>query len=146
MVFFGSTINGAVSVTEAVSGVSLTEQLFGPFSTCNAPAGANCTAQYAAPDGGFSSSPISATQGSITNLLPFEGDFVDLSRLVETTPVVEVGTPAGSPTTSWVASGNLNVTYTYDAVEDLTPVPLPAGVLLFLTGLGTLGVARLRRA
>lgn len=80
---------------------------------------------------------------SKSNLMPFIDTDFSLFLTLETEFDPSDGKASGPPSSEWLATGSVEITYTYDAPAN--PVPLPAGLPLFLAGLGAMVVARRRR-
>jgi hypothetical protein len=78
-----------------------------------------------------------------SNLEPFIDNGFMLFMTLETEFLSSSGKALGPPSTSWLSTGSVEITYTYDAPAN--PVPLPAGLPLFLAGLGAMVAARRRR-
>lgn len=116
------------------------QQIFGPAPECQAGAFEECDADYSE----------MTRQFELTDTLlgdPVTGDNPFSVTLNASTKPFDFGSFDSDPTssTSWRASGEAVLTYTYAPPSDVNVVPLPGGLSLALGGLAMLGFAGLRR-
>lgn len=135
---YSGTIDGGVTIS-GLPELSATYDIAGPTATCGFGLFfSNCRASF----GGRTTSILFTP--SVTDLSLFSSTIqaiIGFSTSVST----QVGSVRGAPSQNWTGSGSVTLTYDYMPVTPPSVVPLPAGAVLMVGGLGALSLLGLRR-